>query len=145
MMAIWHWCFGEDGTGRALFFDMFLQFLPCKAWRPWQFNSFWIFVHVRIFQIHTWHCGMWWRWNVSGQEDSDGAVALFHNSKQEPWCNYWWRRGKRDHVLTHMLEYFSAKYLIWWIWTSAIGNIIWFQIRESPTSSRMVTWSSLHL
>ena len=53
--------------------------------------------HVRIFQIHKWHCGMWWRWNVSGQEDSDGTVALFHNSKQEPCCSYWWG-GNRDHV-----------------------------------------------
>lgn len=132
--------------------------LTLMFWRRWKnvgpffLICFYSFSHVRhggmkhvgIFQIHKWHCGMWWRWNVSGQEDSDGTVALLHNSKQEPWCSYWWG-GKRDHVLTNMLEYFSAKHSIWWIWTSAIGNRIWFQIGESPTSSRMVTLSSLHL
>ena len=88
MIAIWHWCFGEDGTGRAFFLICFYSFFHVRHGGM---------KHVRIFQIHKWHCGMWWRWNVSGQEDSDGTVALFHNSKQEPCCSYWWG-GNRDHV-----------------------------------------------
>ena len=123
--------------------DMFLQFLPCKAWRPWLFILFGSSSMLEYFRSINDIVGC----DEDGMcQDKKTVTVQSHYfttanknlgvvmMRREAWPMHWqtcWNT--------------SANYSIWWIWTSAIGNRIWFQIRESPTSSRMVTWSSLHL